>query len=388
MAHITDVSLCSQRLLSHKERVDWLRLIRSENVGPITFFRLLELYGSPGEALKVLPEMAKNGGKKKSLKIFSTHAAECELAHAEQIGAVLVCAREPPYPKSLYAFEGGPPCIYVRGNVDILQKSIIGVVGARNASIGARQFACRLSFDLGKIGFAIASGLARGIDTAAHEGSLDTGTIAVMAGGLDIIYPPDNKGLFENICCKGAVVSEMPPGTEPQARYFPRRNRIIAGLSRGIVVVEAATRSGSLITAKMANDQGRDIFAVPGSPLEPRSEGPNQLIRDGAILVRNAADIVATLNRPGEQILSDRLPPYFSAHTSTIPSENRLHIVRRTILRNLSLVPVSVDEITRQCELSVTEVNVALVELELADRITRSYSGLVSLNVQNAREGA
>ena len=374
----TNVLSRSEKHLSQQERIDWLRLIRSENVGPVTFSRLLELHGNPREALKALPKMAKRGGKDKPLHVFSKHAAERELAHAEQIGATLICATEPSYPKSLYAFDGAPPCLYVRGHTDLLHKPIVGIVGARNASMSARRFAWNISFDLGNLGFVIASGLARGIDTAAHEGSLDTGTVAVMAGGLDIVYPPDNAELFESICCKGVAISEMPPGTEPQARYFPRRNRIIAGLSRGIVVVEAAVRSGSLITAKIANDQGRDIFAVPGSPLDPRSEGPNQLIRDGAILIRNANDVVAVLNHPGECILSDRTPTYFAAQKPPMPDEEKLQKVRHIIVNALSFVPVSVDEITRQCQLSVTEVNIALVELELANRIVRHHGGRVS----------
>lgn len=364
--------------LSRSDKIDWLRLIRSENVGPITFFRLLERYGTPRNALEALPELARRGGRTKPIKVCPATTAEREMLAAEKIGAHLLCIVDPLYPTLLSAIDDPPPCLYVIGNKTVLKNACIAIVGARNASIGARQLAWRLATDLGKAGLTVVSGLARGIDTAAHEGSLQTGTIAVMAGGPDVVYPPENVELYKKIIESGAVLSEMPPFTEPQARHFPRRNRIISGASRGLVVMEATARSGSLITARMAAEQGRDVFAVPGSPVDPRSEGPNSLIRDGAILVRDAGDILLALEGTGHTTFREPDKIRFSGGRSSGLDEATLVLARKIIGGLLSPTAVTVDEIIRQCQLSPAIVSMILLELELAGRLERHPGGRVS----------
>ncbi|NKD54423.1 DNA-protecting protein DprA [Haematospirillum sp. 15-248] len=365
--------------LSHSDKISWLRLIRSENVGPITFFKLLDRFGTPRDALNALPELARRGGRGKPIKICSTSTAEHELMTAKTVGARLLCAIEPNYPALLSAIDDAPPCIYIMGNESVLKNPCVSIVGARNASASARQLAWRLAMDLGKAGMTVVSGLARGIDTSAHEGSLQTGTIAVMAGGPDVIYPPENKDLYDKIRATGAIVSEMPPLTEPQARHFPRRNRIISGLSRGLVVMEATARSGSLITARMAAEQGRDVFAVPGSPLDPRSEGPNNLIRDGATLVRSADDILFALGNAGHTPFREPGHTRFSMGKPSHFNESTLAEAREIVGGLLSPAAVTVDEIIRQCQLSPAAVSMVLLELELAGRLERHPGGRVSM---------
>ncbi|HEY8191080.1 MAG TPA: DNA-processing protein DprA, partial [Alphaproteobacteria bacterium] len=266
------------------EKLNWLRLARTENVGPITFRRLIRRYGDAAEAIEALPTLAAQGGRKKPLIPAPMDVVEKEYDALTKFGAYLICAADPEYPEALNAVEDAPPVMTVIGDVNLLSRPTVGMVGARNASLNSRKFAEILARDLGRAGHVVASGLARGIDTAAHEGSLPTGAIAVVAGGIDIIYPPENKNLYAQIREQGLVVAESPFGQEPFAQSFPRRNRIISGLSCGVVVVEASLRSGSLITARMAAEQGREVFAVPGHPLDPRAEGTNSLLRDGAIL--------------------------------------------------------------------------------------------------------
>lgn len=280
--------------LSDGQRLDWLRLIRSESVGPRTFRSLVNRFGSAAEALAALPDIARRSGRG-SLAICSREAAEKEMAAGARMGVHLVASGEPDYPPALAATADAPPLIGVRGNLSVLAKAKVGIVGSRNASALGRKFAERLAAGLGEAEFATVSGLARGIDTSAHRASLRTGTIAVLAGGHRRIYPPDNEGLLEELLDHGAAISEMPLDWEARARDFPRRNRIVSGLSLGVVVVEAARRSGSLITARFALEQGRDVFAVPGSPLDPRSEGTNDLLHQGAILCRSAQDIIDAL---------------------------------------------------------------------------------------------
>ncbi|HSK40776.1 MAG TPA: DNA-processing protein DprA, partial [Arenibaculum sp.] len=262
-----------RRPLSERERVDWLRLIRSENVGPVTFFRLVERFGDAGAALDALPSLAKRGGRTAPLRVCGRSDAERELAANLRAGARLVAACEPDFPGPLAALDDCPPMISVRGSGHLLHQPAVALVGARNASLNGRRMAGRMACDLGEAGYLVVSGLARGIDAAAHEGALAHGTAAVVAGGIDVIYPEENRELHGRIGEAGVLVAEMPVGTHPQARHFPRRNRIISGLSLAVVVIEAAPRSGSLITARMAADQGREVFAVPGSPLDPRCQG-------------------------------------------------------------------------------------------------------------------
>jgi DNA processing protein len=368
---------------SAAERLAWLRLIRSENVGPVTFFRLLERFGTADDALKAVPELARRGGRAKPIRVCSKAAAERELMTAEALGARMVCAGEPDYPPLLAATEGAPPCLYVVGHPHVLHRPAIAMVGARNASIGACRFARTLAADLGARGVTVVSGLARGLDTAAHDGALDTGTVGVIAGGIDIFYPAENEKLQRAIAAAGLLVSEMPPGTEPQARHFPRRNRIISGVSAGVVVVEATARSGSLITARYAAEQGREVLAVPGSPLDARSAGPNQLIKDGAVLVQSVDDILDAVDGLFRKPLGERARDAFTpSPPAPPPSETDLATARRTIADSLSAAPVTVDEIIRQCQLSPSVVSMIVLEMELAGRLERHPGNRVSALIE------
>lgn len=368
----------AQRLLSAAERLDWLRLIRSENVGPRTFFRLIERFGSAGAALSALPDLAKKGGRSKPIILCPKAVAEKELAAWEAVGARLVASVEPEYPALLASCDDAPPLLGVRGNVHLLAKPGIAIVGARNASINGKRFAQQLAYDLGQGGLVVVSGLARGIDTAAHMGAMPTGTVAAMAGGLDVVYPPENGKLYDDLCAMGAAISEMPPGTNPQASHFPRRNRLVSGMSLGVVVIEATLKSGSLITARLAADQGREVFAVPGSPLDPRAHGPNDLIRNGAVLTESAEDILRVTNDLLRRTLSEARRPDFGA-PSAIPAESEIDAARSVVTQALGPSPVMVDEILRQCQLSPAVVSMVLLELELAGRLERHPGSQVSL---------
>ena len=363
------------RTLSETERCDWLRLIRSERVGPITFFQLLKRFGSAAAALEALPELARRGGRA-TLRISSVEAAERELAQVGKLGARLIGRFEPDYPKPLAATDDAPPLLCVRGRAELLARRTVGIVGARNASANGVRLARQLAADLGGAGLVIASGLARGIDAAAHRGALPTGTVAVMAGGVDVVYPAENTGLFDEVVAQGVVVSEMPPGFEPQARHFPQRNRIVSGLSLGVVVVEAAPKSGSLITARLAAEQGRDVYAVPGSPLDPRARGSNDLLRRGAVLTESAEDVLEGLGAtagPAAKPLIVQEDSAFRASDSDI--ENALP----KVIEKLGPAPTQVDEIVRQCQLPTAVVHMALLELELAGRLNRHPGNMVSL---------
>ncbi|GEO80180.1 DNA processing protein DprA [Pararhodospirillum oryzae] len=362
------------------EKLDRLRLIRSENVGPVTWRRLMERYGSATRALDALPGLARNGGRARPIKVCPTAAARRELETLERLGARPLFLGDPDYPPLLAALEDAPPVLVVRGHEGLLTRPTVALVGARNASANGCRLAERLAADLGAAGLVVVSGLARGLDTAAHQGALASGTVAVMAGGVDVIYPPENAVLYEQIVAAGAVVSEMPPGEQPQARHFPRRNRLISGLSLGVVVVEGAPRSGSLITARLAGDQGREVMAVPGSPLDPRAQGPNGLIKNGAALVENAQDVLRVLepvrarpmDEPGRPSL-DGTPP------APLIDESDLAAARAPLLAALDGAPVPVDELIRRCQLSPALVAVLLLELELAGRLDRHPGNRVGL---------
>ena len=278
------------RELDPQERLDWLRLARTETIGPVTFYALLRRFGSARAALDAVPRLGRQG-----IAVASRAAAERELAALDRINAHVLCWGEPLYPKPLEAVEDAPPVLTLLGHAEFLAAPIVAVVGARNASANGRRLAQDIAAGLGEEGVVVASGMARGIDAAAHAGSLATGSIAVVAGGVDVVYPEENRGLYQALASQGTVVAELPLGTEPQARHFPRRNRIISGMALGVVVVEAAAKSGSLITARYALEQGREVFAVPGSPLDPRCRGGNDLLRNGATLTENAADVVSQL---------------------------------------------------------------------------------------------
>ena len=366
-----------QRSLSDAERRDWLRLARSQNVGPVTFAALIGRFHSAAAALDELPRLARRGGAS-DLRIPSKEEAERELDATARLGGRIIACVEPDFPAGLAALDAPLPVISVLGDCNVLSREMIAVVGARNASALGRKFAGQLAAGLGHAGLVVVSGLARRIDTAAHEGALATGTIAVLAGGIDDIYPPENARLYEHIKEKGAIVSEMPVGQKPQAQHFPRRNRIISGLSRGVVVVEAAEGSGSLITARFALEQGREVFAVPGSPLDPRAKGTNHLLREGAALVESAEDVLDALRPllggPSRESLEDPLVRNEPAQKYA-PDEG----LRHAVLELLGTVPVSVDEIIRQSGAPAAAVVSVILELELAGRVHRETGGGICL---------
>jgi DNA processing protein len=362
--------------LTDAQRLDWLRLIRSENVGPRTFRTLLNHFGGARAALEALPDMARRGGAMKPARLCSRDEAERELAAAERLGVTLVALGEPDYPARLRMIDDAPPLIGVRGKLAALAEPIIAVVGSRNASAAGCKFADRIARGLGEAGLVVVSGLARGIDAAAHRASLSSGTIAVLAGGHDHVYPPEHVGLLDQIVEDGAAISEMPMGWEPRGRDFPRRNRLISGLSAGVIIVEAARRSGSLITARMALEQGREVFAVPGSPLDPRAEGTNGLLKQGAALVTETEDVLAVL-RPilGQAIDLPAQEPEAGSPPLSEPASSE----RERIVALLGPTPVLIDDLVRLAGLSPAVVRTVLLELEIAGRLERHGGGLVSL---------
>jgi DNA processing protein len=370
----------ASRALNPAERLDWLRLLRTENVGPITFYQLLQRFGSAAVALEALPGFARKGGRSTGIAICPRAEAEREVAALAKAGGRLVAWGEPDYPPALAVIDDAPPLISVVGDARLLQRRAIAVVGARNASANGRRFARDIAAELGRTGFLVVSGLARGIDAAAHQGALETGTLAVVAGGVDAVYPEENRALHEAIAERGVIAAELPIGTEPQARHFPRRNRIISGVSLGVLVVEAALKSGSLITARFALEQGREVFAVPGSPLDPRCRGANDLIRGGATLVEGVDDV---LNALGGQLSDPRRPvftqPRGVALTDGNDTENQADSARAKVLEGLGPSPVLVDELVRQCQLSPAVVATVLLELELAGRLERQPGNRVTL---------
>lgn len=367
-----------QRTLPDDERIAWLRLIRSANVGPGTFFRLLERFGTVARALDALPDLARRGGRAGSIRIATAAAASRELEEAQRIGATLLAWGEPAYPPLLAHIHDPPPVIYARGRIDLLAKKTIGVVGARNASVNGRRFAKKLAADLGAGGLMVASGLARGIDAAAHDGALATGTAAVLGGGIDVVYPAENRDLYDRIAETGVLLSEVAPGTQPQARHFPRRNRIISGMARGVVVVEASPRSGSLITARLALEQGREVFAVPGAAMDPRARGTNHLIREGATLTESADDVFAVLADTAASIRPKIIIDNQSI-TDELTDVEAATSARDEIIAALGPTPTTVDELLRVCQFSLAVVSTVLLELELAGRLERHPGSKVSL---------
>jgi DNA processing protein len=366
--------------LSDEQRLDWLQLIRSDNVGPRTFRALLHHCGGAHAALAALPSLAKRGGAAAGPRVYPRHEAEREIAAAAARGISFVALGEPDYPMRLQMIDDAPPLIAVRGELSALAQPAVAIVGARNASAAALKFAERLARELGEAGFVIASGLARGVDGAAHRGSLATGTVAAMAGGHERIYPPEHAELAEAITAGGVLISEMPLGYEPRARDFPRRNRLISGLSVGVVVIEAARRSGSLITARLALEQGREVFAVPGSPLDPRCEGSNGLLKQGATLVTEAADVVEVVQPILGDVLGQPLDLKLREPEAPSPPARDPGDGERTrILSLLGPTPVAIDDLIRLAGSSPAIVRTVLLELELAGRLHRHGGGLVSL---------
>jgi DNA processing protein len=359
--------------LGDATRIDWLRLIRSDNVGPRTFRALLQHYGSAAVALDRLPELARRGGAIRPGRICSKEDAQREWLAGKKLGIDLVAPHEPFYPPRLAMIEGAPPLLAVRGALEALMRPMIAIVGSRNASGAGLKFAQTLAHDLGDAGFVIASGLARGIDQAAHRASIKSGTVAMLAGGHDRIYPPEHEDLLEALLQSGAAVSEMPLGHAPRGRDFPRRNRLISGAALGVVVVEAAHRSGSLITARMANDQGREVFAVPGSPLDPRAAGTNDLIKQGATLVTEATDVIDAVAPIMERPVVLREPD------ETFAADDPGNSDRARIVALLGPSPIGLDDLVRMASTSPAVVRTVLLELELAGRLERHGDGLVSL---------
>ena len=373
-----DGTLIKQQRLSEAERLDWLRLIRTDRVGPRTFRDLIRHFGSARAALTALPDLARRGGSTFSARIFSTEQAAAELKAARARNVEYVALGEPAYPLRLQMIDDAPPLIGVRGKLDVLGRPLIAIVGSRNASAAGVKFAERMARDLGAFGIAVVSGLARGIDAAAHRASLQTGTIAVLAGGHDRIYPTGHIELAENIVVDGAAISEMPLAWEPRAHDFPRRNRLISGLSIGVIVVEAARRSGSLITARLAGEQGREVFAVPGSPLEPRCEGTNGLLKQGAIPATEASDVIAAIEPiigRGFDIVGIQEPAQDGLEKNAEPGADD----RSRIVSLLGPTPVSIDDLVRFAQTSPAVVRGVLLELEIAGQIDRHGAGLVSL---------
>jgi DNA processing protein len=360
--------------LGAEDRIARLRLIRSENIGPVTYFQLLARFGSPQAALDAIPDLAARGGGR-APRLAPRAAVEREIETVERLGARYLFLGQGLYPPLLAELETAPPALIVQGHLSLLEKPTIAMVGARNASAAACRFARQLAQSLGDAGTAIVSGLARGIDTAAHDGSLATGTVAVIAGGIDIFYPPENEERQRAIAGQGLLIAEQPPGVEPRARHFPYRNRIIAGLAHGTIVVEAAPKSGSLITARYATEFGREVMAVPGSPLDPRAQGCNSLIREGATLIQNADDVLEAIRPFHLKPLAQRRLDYAAPAAPADADET----ARNRVLDLLSPTPVSVDEIVRQSGLPPASVQTVLLELELAGRLERHAGSRVSL---------
>lgn len=371
-------------MIGEAERIARIRLFRSETIGPITFYKLLGRFGSAVKALDALPLMTRRPEGKTSPRITSVQEVANELHLLDQYGGRMVVFGDNDYPEWLSTIEDAPPVLSVLGNTDLLSKNCVAIVGARNASANARRFTQKLAEDLGNKGQVIVSGLARGIDAAAHQASLQTGTIAVLAGGIDQIYPAENTDLYKNIAQHGCIATEMPFGTAPTAHHFPRRNRIVSGVSKGVIVVEASLKSGSLITARLAAEQGREVFAVPGFPGDPRAAGPNSLIQNGAKLVQCADDIledIAAMDdrhiKPQTNLfdgIAENYTPFEMAEgKSGIPQNGH-----ESILENLTQTPTEVDELVRSCQISIQDIQTVLLELELAGEIYRHPGNRVS----------
>ncbi|MBX9804720.1 MAG: DNA-processing protein DprA [Alphaproteobacteria bacterium] len=352
--------------------LSWLRLIRSEKVGPVTFWQLLHRYGSAPQALQALQDLSRQGNYK--YKIASEEDAAKELRAHHKQGYSLIPAFDPAFPQLLRPLPDCPPMVSVYGKVEILNQPTLGIVGARNSSLNGRHFAERLAVDLGKAGWKIASGLARGVDRYAHQGALATGTIAVIAGGIDRIYPPEHHDLYHAIAKTGAVISEMPLSLFPGASHFPRRNRLISGLSRGVIIIEAALKSGSLITARTTLEQGRELFAVPGSPLDPRCKGTNSLIRQGAGLVESAEDVLSMMEGPCVPCVQDgATQPYVPPVTLDWES------LEADVFQDLSPTPISLDAILDRHAVPPQTILTLMLEWELQGRIQRHPGNMVSV---------
>ena len=360
-------------IAAEQDLLDRLRLIRSANIGPVTYFQLLARFGNAAAALAAIPQLAaRSGGKAPRIADLKDVAAEIDAV--QRLGARYLFLGQGLYPSLLAEIDSAPPALIVRGDLGLIERPAIAIVGARNASAAACRFARDLARGLADEGVLVVSGLARGIDSAAHQGALRGGTAGVIASGIDITYPPENKELQEQVATHGLLIAEQPPGREPLARHFPYRNRIIAGMALGTVVVEAAPKSGSLITARLAGEAGREVMAVPGSPLDPRAQGCNSLIRDGATLIQSVADVLETI-RPIASMMGAPTSSFRAEPVSADASDDD----RGVVLNLLSHAPVQVDEIIRQSVLAPATVQTVLLELELGGKLERHAGGRVSL---------
>ncbi|MBT2185386.1 DNA-processing protein DprA [Sphingobium nicotianae] len=355
-------------------RFDALRLIRTRHVGPVAFRQLLARFGNASAALDALPDLSARGGAL-GFRAADRRAVEAECERVYRLGARYCFLGEPDYPPLLAEADGAPPALILRGDMALAARRCVAIVGARNASAAAVRLARELAHGLAAVDIVVVSGLARGIDTAAHNGAGPLSTIAVIGSGIDVVFPPENAELQERIAVEGLLLTELPPGAEPLARHFPARNRIIAWMSLGTVVVEAAPRSGSLLTARLAGEEGRDVMAVPGFPADPRAQGCNSLIREGATLVQSAADIIEAIGAIDQRALRSPCSPYAGELPSDLADRER-----RAVRALLSLSPVSVDELIRQSGLAPALVQTALLELEIAGHLRRHAGGRVSLS--------
>lgn len=370
------------RELSDGERLDWLRLSRSENVGPVSFFQLLERFGNAREALAALPDLARRGGITRKLRITTRAQAEAEQDALTRLGARLVAWGEPAYPLRLMAIDDPPPILARKGSAALASRPGVAIVGARNASAIGVRFCRDLAHEIARCNLVVISGLARGIDRAAHEGALlsdSGGTYAFIGASIDVVFPPENADLHERLAERGAIYAEMPLGSGVKAQNFPRRNRLIAGASLGVVVIEAAMKSGSLITARFAAAQGREVMAVPGSPLDPRCNGSNDLIRNGAALVERIDDVLAVIQPLLEPGMFSPPPRQYNAPAAEQVSEQDVVQAHQKLEQLLSPSPVTVDEIIRQSGLTPSAIQAALLERELAGRLQRHRGNKVSL---------
>ncbi len=368
--------------LKAERAVDVLRLIRSENIGPMTFYQLVKYCGSVSRAIEIAPEMSARGGRKKPIRIASMAEAEHELSALSRYGASVVLYGSEDYPRLLQMVPDAPPLLTVLGHSHLLSSPrMLGVVGARNASANGCLFTKKLVSDVGATKTVIISGLARGIDTAAHQASLASGTIAVIAGSIDHIYPPENEKLYHAIREQGAIIAEAPFGTKPLARHFPARNRIIAGMAQGTLVVEASLKSGSLITARYALDYNREVFAVPGSPMDPRCHGTNQLLREGAHMVESAADITSHLSAETIPLAEHPSLPLFGVSSvGETPDDTTLARAQAAILQALSYSPTHIDSVLVSADVPAHIGLAVLLELELAGRVKRLPGGFITLH--------
>jgi DNA processing protein len=369
--------MTARRVLSPAERIAWLRLARTDTIGPATFAALRARFPDIREACEAAPRMARRGGSRE-LQIPDEASAKAELDRLDRLRGRIIACIEPDFPPGLAVLDPPPPVISVLGSVALLQREMVAVVGARNASGLGIKLAGMIAGDLGRAGFVVVSGMARGIDAAAHRAALDSGTIAVLAGGVDVVYPPEHQEIYGEIARHGVILSEMPIGMAPLPRHFPRRNRLISGSARGVVVIEAAERSGSLITAHYAVEQGREVFAVPGSPLDPRARGANRLIRDGAVLTESADDVLNAISPMLKQGFREpvqmELPPGRPDREVEVEADR----VRSAVQEKLGAAPLEVDELIRQTGAPPEAVTTVLLELELAGTVQRHPGNRVS----------